>query len=91
MIVQNLIRLPHGFRLLTRKLFSRVEHRFQGHGAVVIRGFVFLRLICPALINPHDYYLLVSASSDAPVCLALSFDVISWLHHVLSFVVLNLS
>eukprot|EP00045_Choanoeca_perplexa_P013125 m.146942 g.146942 ORF g.146942 m.146942 type:complete len:879 (+) comp16247_c0_seq1:218-2854(+) len=58
MIVQNLIRLPHGFRALTVELYNRVEARFPGHGHVVIRGFVFLRLICPALINPHDYYLL---------------------------------
>ena len=59
MIVQNMIRLPQGFRELTLKLFRCVEARFPGHGHVVIRGFVFLRLVCPALINPHDYYLLV--------------------------------
>eukprot|EP00730_Choanoeca_flexa_P018884 TRINITY_DN9205_c0_g1_i4.p1 TRINITY_DN9205_c0_g1~~TRINITY_DN9205_c0_g1_i4.p1 ORF type:complete len:910 (+),score=154.71 TRINITY_DN9205_c0_g1_i4:192-2921(+) len=58
MIVQNLIRLPEGFRRLTHKLYQCVEARFEGQGAVVIRGFVFLRLLCPALINPHDYDLL---------------------------------
>lgn len=38
----------------------QMESKFPGHGIVVIRSFVFLRLICPALINPEAFLLLVS-------------------------------
>ncbi|EGD73291.1 hypothetical protein PTSG_05007 [Salpingoeca rosetta] len=60
LLTHNTARFPLSLALLTKDLFDLMEARFPGHGIVVIRSFVFLRLLCPALINPEAFNLLDS-------------------------------
>ncbi len=37
------------------RLHEEVEHRYKGHGLVIVGGFLFLRMLCPALITAQQH------------------------------------
>eukprot|EP00055_Hartaetosiga_balthica_P013146 m.66138 g.66138 ORF g.66138 m.66138 type:complete len:1382 (+) comp8181_c1_seq1:123-4268(+) len=58
LIMSNIVNVPKSIVILIRKLYRMVEKKFPSHGVVVIRSFLFLRLLCPALISPEQYGIL---------------------------------
>ncbi|EDQ92427.1 uncharacterized protein MONBRDRAFT_35502, partial [Monosiga brevicollis MX1] len=58
MITQNAVRLTGSMRNLLALMYRYVDEKFPGHGVTVIRSVIFLRLLCPAIVNPVQHSLI---------------------------------
>lgn len=69
-IVESASRCPHKLRLIFRHIRSCAEDRYGSFirtvGYTSVSGFLFLRLICPALLNPKLFGLLEDIPPERP-------------------------
>ena len=49
-IVRSLPEMPLEFSAICRHLHAETERKFPGQGLIAIGGFLFLRLLCPAIV-----------------------------------------
>ncbi|KAJ3426082.1 ras gtpase-activating protein [Anaeramoeba flamelloides] len=61
-IVENIYNCPMQLRTIACKLCKATEDKFENSKQVVLAGFFFLRLFCPAIVVPFKYGIL-----DKPV------------------------
>ena len=66
-IVQSTPHLPAELRFVAHRLAQEVGARFPGCERIAICGTFFLRFICPALLAPHCYALLMTPDRRRPV------------------------
>ena len=66
-IVQSTPHLPAELRFVAHRLAQEVGARFPGCERIAIGGTFFLRFICPALLAPHCYALLMTPDRRRPV------------------------
>jgi len=59
--------MPAGLRYIAYNFAQDVHERFPGSERIAIGGTFFLRFICPALIAPHSYALLMTPDRKKPV------------------------
>ena len=52
-LVSNMSQVPFPLRVLCFYIKEEVEKRFPGKGNIGVAAFVFLRLICPAIVAPE--------------------------------------
>ena len=68
MITQNAVRLTGSMRNLLALMYRYVDEKFPGHGVTVIRSVIFLRLLCPAIVNPVQHSLIVRVGHHMRRC-----------------------
>ncbi|KAJ3436362.1 neurofibromin [Anaeramoeba flamelloides] len=61
-IIENIYHCPIQLRVIAWKLCKATEGKFENSKQVVLSGFFFLRLFCPAIVVPFKYGIL-----DKPV------------------------
>jgi len=66
-IINSTQYLPPDLRAFAVKLSTRVTQRFPEAEHIAIGGTFFLRFICPAIIAPHSYGLLMTSDRKNPV------------------------
>jgi len=66
-IINSTQYLPPELRAFAVKLSTRVTQRFPEADHIAIGGTFFLRFICPAIIAPHSYGLLMTSDRKKPV------------------------
>ena len=66
-ITQSTAHLPAELRALAAMLAAKVAERFPDAEHIAIGGTFFLRFICPAVIAPHCYGLLLTPDRRTPV------------------------
>jgi len=59
--------MPSELRFVAYSLAHDVHERFPGSERIAIGGTFFLRFICPALIAPHSYALLMTPDRKKPI------------------------
>jgi len=59
--------MPPELRYIAYNFAHEVHERFPGSERIAIGGTFFLRFICPALIAPHSYALLMTPDRKKPV------------------------
>ena len=66
-ITQSTPNMPAELRAVAHRLAQEVHARFPGCERIAIGGTFFLRFICPALLAPHCYALLMTPDRRRPV------------------------
>jgi len=66
-IINSTQYLPPELRSFAIKLRTRVTERFPDADHIAIGGTYFLRFICPSVIAPHSYGILLTADRKTPV------------------------
>ena len=66
-ITQSTPHLPAELRALAAMLAAKVAERFPDAEHIAVGGTFFLRFICPAVIAPHCYGLLLTPDRRTPV------------------------
>jgi neurofibromin 1 len=56
--------LGYSIRALCTNIFAFLEQKFPGNGRLAVGGFIFLRLVCPAIITPDLYGILNKQIED---------------------------
>jgi len=59
--------MPEDLRFIAYSLARCARERFPGSERIAIGGTFFLRFICPALIAPHSYALLMTPDRKKPI------------------------
>jgi len=66
-IINSTQYLPPELRSFAVKLTARITQRFPEADHIAIGGTFFLRFICPAIIAPHSYGLLMTKDRKKPI------------------------
>ena len=66
-ITQSTAHMPAALRGVAHRLAEAVGARFPGCEHIAIGGTFFLRFLCPALLAPHCYALLMTPDRRRPV------------------------
>lgn len=45
-------------RIMLKKIQYHVKNKFPELDSIIIKGFLFLRFICPAIVTPENFGLL---------------------------------
>jgi len=52
-IVNSIGDMPKEFFYISQSIYIEAQKRFPGYGLVAVGSFIFLRLICPAIVSPE--------------------------------------
>jgi len=66
-ILNSKSHMPTDLRYLIASLAHEAGQRFPGSERIAIGGTLFLRFLCPALIAPHCYALLMTPDRKKPI------------------------
>jgi GTPase-activator protein for Ras-like GTPase len=64
-VIDNMDMFPASLRWICSNLFAMVNNKFPGAGRTAVGGFVFLRIICPAIASPDHQFLNVPIKSSS--------------------------
>ncbi|KAL6074984.1 phosphatidylinositol-3,4,5-trisphosphate binding [Balamuthia mandrillaris] len=57
-ILNSLPKMPRGFLVIASHLWETVNKKFPNHKHAAVAGFIFLRFLCPIIVNPKGWQLV---------------------------------